>query len=411
MAVRNYRMRISPVTVPADFMGMGVITYPAYGTNPVGIINYKSARMMFLTGSKWFEIETSAGVYSSAALTLLDNLITARRQDGASVVFGCYGTPTFYAQTAANPTVGDNVTLGPSNQLGECSYPTSLAALTNFVNLIISRYNLVGGAWYDIYGATLGKGIQRWELGNEPPMDGTGNRATAPGQTINGTGFWGTDGQLIDYMQCQYSAIKALDPSIIVLSPGLINHPLSGDFAKCFQTTGPVYGKTGAQSCDVLAWHPYIVGPPGTLFATWPYIVTGFGDMISSEIGAFKARRFLSKNGYSHGMEITEWGYDTSSGAVNCVAWLAQSANFRYTWIARTIMCAAAAGVGCFHPFHFGITGADVIAGDYQNDIEGARKAYNDCAAVLPGKTILSGSYQVNGPVALNFSDGRSFRI
>ena len=367
---------------------------------------------MFADNSKWSQIETSAGVYDIGVLAALDSMITANRQNGASVIFGLNGTPLFYAQTAANPVVGDNVTKDPNGDLGGASYPTSLSAVTSFVQMVISRYNMPGGAWYDAHGATLGKGIQAWETGNEPPWDSLGNRATAPGQTITSINFWGTNAQMVDFMQTQYAAIKSIDPSVEVLAPGLSNHAAENnyrDMDSCFNTLGTMTGKYGYESFDSLALHPYYAGPPGIKYGTWfsPWI----GDMVLGPLGVFNIIRWMRKRGFSHAAHATEWGFDTNHNTNGTLAWYGESADFRYKWIARTFMCAAAGGMASIHPWHWGITGNRGVSGDWQNDTLGAQKAYNDCAARLSGKTIVSGSYRLNGAVKLNFSDGSSYEV
>lgn len=394
-------------------MGMALVESPFQSQpNPAGIIDYRSTRLMFADNSKWHQIETSAGVYDTTVLEALDQIITTNRTNGAAVIFGFNGTPLFYAQTAPNPVVGDDVTKDPSGTLGAASYPTSLAAVTSFVQMIISRYNLPGGAWYDAHGATLGKGIQMWETGNEPPWDTLGNRATAPGQTIGSINFWGTSAQLIDLLQTQYAAIKAIDSSVEVLAPGMSNHAAENnyrDMDSCFYTLGPVTGKYGYESFDSFAWHPYFTGPPGNKYGMWfaPWI----GDMVTGPLGVFNIIRWMRKRGFNHRAHATEWGFDTNHSTSTSLAWHQESADFRYKWIARTFMCAAAGGMASIHPWHWGITGSSVISGDWQNDTAGAQLAYNDCAAKLCGKTIIGGSYSVNGAITLKFSDGTSWTV
>lgn len=379
------------------------------GANPAGKINYGSVRLMFSDSSRWAEIETAPGVYDEGVLASLDKIITSNRENGASVIFGMNGTPLFYAQTAPNPIVGDDVTKDPIGLLGGASYPNSLTAVTEFVQMVISRYNKPGGVWYDIHGATLGKGIQYWETGNEPPWDTNGNRATAPGQTISSINFWGTNSQMIDFMATQYDAIKSIDTSVVVLAPGLSNHAAENnyrDLEACFKTLGTTSGKYGYETFDAFAWHPYYVGPPGVKYGTWFY--PWIGDMAVGPLGAAQVVNWIRSHGFDHPAHATEWGLDTYHMAPTVLAWQAESAEFRYNWIARTFMCAAATGVASIHPWNWQVTGANVIAGDYQNDIDGAQRAYNDCAARLSGKTIIGGSYSMglNGRVKLTFSDG-----
>jgi hypothetical protein len=114
----------------------------------------------------------------------------------------------------------------------------------------------------------------------------------------------------------------------------------------------------------------------------------------------------MRKRGFNHAAHATEWGFDTNHATSSALAWQSESTQFRYDWIARTFMAAAAGGVASIHPWNWGVTGANVISGDWQNDTDGAQKAYNDCAARLSGKTIVSGTYKINGQVHLEFADG-----
>jgi hypothetical protein len=382
-----------PVTVPQDFLGMCYMQYPVSGTSPVGLIPWKSVRLCQQVEARWNTIETSAGVYSAAALTALDSIITFQRTNNASVYFGLYATPTFYAQTAAHPAVGDNTVNGPWGAgLGECSYPTSLTAVTNFVNMLINRYNKAGGAWYDANFATLGKGIQYWETWNEPDYPNANNA---------GGFWWGTAAQMVDLAQTQYAAIKALDPTIIVSTPGFNNHNLG----KTFLTTTGSLGKTGLESCDVYAWHPYRMNPP----------LVGFNslteDIISGSLGINAIKEWMVSQGISLPLWISEWGFDWDSSSITASMWYAKSATFRYTWIARMFMILAAHGIKNVHPWNWNSTSATGNSGNWQQDTNGVQLAYNDFAEKVSGKTIISCTYALPGKVTLNFSDSTTWSV
>lgn len=360
---------------------------------------------MFALCSRWSSIETAPGVYSAEVLADLDSIITFHRQSGVTIIFGVYGTPLFYAQTAANPTYGDHVTVGPWGALGECSYPNSLPAVAAFVELIVQRYNLPGGAWFDAHGATLGKGIQYWEPWNEPYMKNSGNEATASGQQVNAY-WWGTNSQMVDMVQTQYARVKLLDADIKVSSPAIGDNTLpEGMLGTFFTTTGAVTNKTGAESCDAVAYHPYFAGPPGTVFGDWqrPYL----GDIVSGTLGVTLWKSWLARNGYAHDLWITEWGMDTSSGTATLTAWYAQPDNFRYAWVARVLMAAAAQGVKMFHPWGWDAENS----GHWKTDTGGVVRAYNEFSQRCCGKTILRAAYVPNGSVTLEMSDGTSWTV
>ena len=398
--------------------------------------------------TRWSAIETSAGVYNFATL---DSIITFQRQNGATVMFGLYGTPVFYASATAHPTYGDNVTKGPWGLLAECANPTSLTALNNFVTAVINRYNKAGGAWYDANNATLGKGIQEWETWNEPRLTATGNGSipvnatalvlgteyridstgtttwtsfgaannttgtvftanrngtvgdgTGVAQKVSGTGFWwGTSAQLIDMCVTQYDTIKALDSSVLVTSPGFSQ---AQELLPYLQATNTGATKTGAQSCDVGNFHEYSLNPPTVYFNTGQWMI----DIVAHQIqGLRPLKNSLATAGFSSlPLHITEWGIDPTSSGVDMSAWYAETPEFRYKWVMRCFMSIAAHGIKSVHPWHWGETGATGNSGNWQDDVDGVQKAYNDIATLLVGKTINSATYNTLGVVTLNLSDG-----
>lgn len=356
----------------------------------------------------WSAIETSPGVYDATALANLDQIITFNRQNGVSVYYGMYSTPTFYADnTTNNPSAKDRLVQGPKYGYGEGANPTSLTALANFVEMLVRRYNLPGGAWYDANGATLGKGIQYWEPWNEPKMDELGNACALAGdRTLRF--WWGTSAQMIDLVATQYTRIKSLDPSIVVTSPGMTNMTgPEGQLATFLSTVGPVTNKTGAQVIEAVSYHPYYANPPGMRWGDWsmPY----YGDVVSSgTLGISVWKSWLKRNGYNFPIWLGEWGLDSTAGGSMLVAFDAAPDNFRYTWIARFLMASAAQGAKCWQPWTW--TGLS-CAGDYRTDTNGAQKAYNDFASKVSGKTITAATYELDGPVSLAFSDGTSWTV
>jgi hypothetical protein len=380
------------------------IQWPKENISPVGIIPWKTARLSQQYGTRWSDIETSAGVYSSAALTALDSMITFQRQNGANVYFGVYGTPRFYADnTTPKPTVTDFNALGPWNGFGECANPTSLAALAAYVTLIVNRYNKTGGAWYDANFATLGKGIQFWEPWNEPDYPNA-NNSPAIGQ--KGTNFfWGTAPQMVDMCKTQWDAIKALDASIVVTSPGFSGQS-SG---KTFMTTTGGLGATGLSISEAFVWHPYARTPPGTVYNQWQ------DNIVTGPNGLNELRSWMLTNGTSLPLWINEWG--VWDGNVNqtpsITAWYGEPPEFRYRWYMRFMMTIAAYGVQVFAPWHWQQTNPIGNSGNWQQDVNGVAKAYNDFNRLVVGKEIvlyLSG-YKSDGTVFLNFSDNSTLTI
>lgn len=390
---------------------MNLVTYPVLGNSVDGKIQQGQSRLTLASHAWWLTIETSAGVYSPSALATLDQIITDTRSRGVSVMLGMYGTPLFYGQTANNPVVADTLVRGPWNQLGECSHPTSLVAVTNYATMMINRYNKPGGVWFDANGATLGKGIQIWEGWNEPHMDTLGNRRTAAGQQETSTYYWGTKGQLIDLLKTQHTAVKSADPSVIITSPGLGNQTgPTGHLHELMTTVGTVTGAVGSTTFDAVNYHPYFAGPPATLYGDWGSWYRG--DIANGTVGVAVVNNWLKKHGYSHPVYIGEWGIDTAGDTLSMRAWYRESADFRYRWVARVMMACAALGVKGWHPWTWGGT-SDVVgnSGNWQGDTLGVQKAYNDFAEKVSGKTIVSATYVEGGEVALVLGDGTTWTV
>lgn len=391
---------------------MNWIRWPVAGTDPTAILNYKNIRLGQIPEAWWAKIETSAGVYSAAALANLDSIISYNRAKGVSIRFGLYYVPTFYAGTTPNPTYADNVTKGPWAQNGaymtapgECGYPTSLTALQNFVTMIVNRYNKPGGAWYDANYSTLGKGIQSWEPWTEPGMHGpnNGNTTGVNGNGLYGQFWWGTGPQMVDLCATQYTTIKAIDPSIVVSTPSFSpGHAPDYDMTPYMDTVGTVSGLTGLQACDEFAWHPYSMAAPGTTFGAW------VGDLRGAQQGVQTVKNWMASKGIYLSMVADEWGFETTGTSTTVTAFAAQPASFRYAMMARFLMAMAAFGVKTIMPWHWEISGP---SGDWKTDLTGVVAAYNDVAAKVSGKTIVSGTFTLNGPVSLQFSDGTSWTV
>lgn len=373
-------------------MGMCWIQYPKEDTNPIGLINYGFARFSQQYGTRWSDIETSAGVYSAAALAALDSMITFQRQNGKHVCFGVYGTPRFYADnTTPHPTITDFNATGPWGGLGECAYPTSLTALANYTTLIINRYNKPGGAWYDANFATLGKGIQSWEPWNEPAF-----------ANVNTTGFfWGTAVQMVDMCATQYDVIQSLDNTIIFSSPGF-----SGTGAgKTFLTTTGSTARTGFQVSQRFSWHPYNRVPLNMTYKRYN------GDILYGGNGILDIQQYMRDNNVKLPLWITEWGLEAGATNPDIEAWYAEPPEFRYKWIGRTVFGMMLAGVDVWCPWHWDITGSTGSAGNYQNDINGVQAIFNYLAAEAAGRTFVDGGYTSTGEVYGVRSDGVTITI
>jgi hypothetical protein len=383
--------------------------YPISGVSHVGLLPVGTVRLSQQIETRWSTIETAPGVYSEAALAALDSIITFQRQNNVAVYMGLYGTPVFYAGSTPNPTYADNVTKGPWNALvGECANPTSLSAVSEFVALLLNRYNKAGGAWFDSYGETLGPGIQAWETWNEPNMSSLslGNLNSTGSGWKSSSFYWGTKEQLVDLAYTQYAAIKSIDTSVVITSPGFSN--LAPQLlAKVFlETVGAVTGKTGAESCDALAWHPYEHNPPGYKYGSWTndiiYGTAGIANMSA-------VQELLSTN---KDLWMSEFGVDGGGVSTTVQSWYAEPADFRRTWMLRFLMVSSALGVKTVCPWHWQQTSdTQGNSGDWQGDTLGVQAAYRDFYANVVGKTIATCRYVMGGEVSLSFDDGTVFVV
>jgi hypothetical protein len=397
--------------VPNDFLGICFMRYPVSGTSPIGLVKWGSCRLSQSHESRWSAIETSAGVYSSSALAALDSVITFQRQNGATVYGGLYATPVFYAGSTPNPMYADKDTRGPWNLLAEGAYPTSLLAVTAFVTFIINRYNKPGGAWFDVNGAALGKGIQYWEPWNEPDItfNNLGQNGNTLGSNQRGYGFsWMTAGQMTDLCAIQYAAVKAIDSSVIVISPGFAS--AINTFVNTFLTSpGSVTGKKGIEVCEEFAWHPYNHTPPLT---NWPVdmhntLLSGGNNSIAL------VKSMLAANGAA-GMplRITEWGVHADAASPFMSAWYATSAERRRQYISRILMTAAACGIKTLQFWNWEMTSnIEGTSGNWQGDLAGVQQAFNEFAVQVCGKTIVNLLGKADGALTLQFTDGTSYQV
>lgn len=383
-----------------NLLGLTYCRYPTTGAgdagnNPTGVIEWETLRSAQMPETRWFSIETSAGFYD---FTTLDALITFQKSSGKHFYFGFYGTPAFYAGSTPNPTYADNVTPGRWNFNGENANPTSLAVVANFVTAVVSRYNKAGGAWFDTYGATYGKGIDAWETWNEP-RDATGNGNTTGSNSV---GFWwGTLAEMVDVCATQYTTIKSLDSSIVVTTPGHDDDTTAMAFANA---VGAVTLMQGKDTCDCYAWHMYKRNP---VF----YNVQGYlEDMIFSYSGVKSAKR-ISEN-YYDGKPIwcTESGFG-NSGDTAMNYFYAQPASYRYNFMLRRLCILACFDVKYDAMWSWGITGgATGYSGDMQTDTNGVIKARTDFKNNVIGKTITG--YDISdAQIVLYFSDATTYTV
>ena len=395
-----------PQVVPADFMGLHFRSWPIFdpslwaGTSqpypavaaPAPTIPFGSVRLVDTGFSYWYQIETSAGVYNWSSL---DTIITTHRAAGRTVIFCVYGTPTFYA------SAGDQAYKDYYNRYGGAAYPAStspngLTALGNFVTALITRYNTSGGGWGSQANgggtnfSVLGKGIQVLEPWNEPQFGDVGPH--------NGF-FWGTAPQMVDMMYTERTAAKAVDASIIVTGPG--NYTVDNLQSELAANGAINTGVNGASLMDAVLYHCYSMTPKGMSFGAW---TTDFQD--SSNQGFLQTLAAMKVAGIgSLPIWMGEGGFDANYPTDTLLTAMAAPPSFRYTWLTRQILMAAALGCKKYMLYAW-----DTPYGCYpSNDPQGSQKAIEDVHNNVSGKTITSANYVGGGPVTLKFSDSSTF--
>lgn len=231
------------IKVPSKFSGIQNATYPI---NYSGLSSPRLPRTMSahershdLNGSyaMWRNLNTANGVFNPVAVGKLDLWLDQCYADGLEVNFCVYGTPAWAANTSVNWTdqYGYQYNANPTSDLSSAGS----ASLSSYITWLVNRYN--SGAVKKI------KYIEAW---NEPLFSAT-----------TSSFFTGTPVQLAQMMKAVYTAAKAADPSIIVLSPGFagMSSGLS-PMVKDLLTAAVGDGTTGKDWCDAIAFHPYDLG-------------------------------------------------------------------------------------------------------------------------------------------------------
>lgn len=208
------------VTVPANFIGLSNQSTLAAPDS----ITYKTVRTWDFYGSRGTSyklamktVNTSAGVYDWATFDELFGNNTTK-----DIVF-CLGHPADYLVSRA--AVGGAYLGGKSNMC-----PDDLTAWATAVTAVVQRAK-------DTYGRT---GL-KWELWNE----------------IDQTSCYNDTMSLLGpYTKTTAQAIKAVDPTAIVLSPSIAG-PSQVATMRSYLTTSDGAGALTSAWLDGLAWHYY----------------------------------------------------------------------------------------------------------------------------------------------------------
>jgi hypothetical protein len=237
----------------------------------------------------WYDVDPGwdgVGTFPGYNWAILDEIITASKGRGESVLYTLYGTPQNYA---THPTIigqpWDNAP-GSSSPLNTLGYTTGVdnVGLEGFIKALVTRYNVNAHALVNpITGDYFPAGtrlIDYIEVLNEPAFapDG-GSIAIASGY------YWiGTASQAVDWARIVNLTAKAIDSNIKVIGCGFVSssspvitagqrHDI-GNFLLAVDTgegtPGPS-GKTGAYWIDGLSYHSYDIINNGSCQGTYAW--------------------------------------------------------------------------------------------------------------------------------------------
>lgn len=198
-------------------------------------VAYSIARNVDLPGCMWWNVARAGrGVYDWSAL---DAFVGTAAAAGREIVFNLLGTP---AWASARPGEEGHYTPGSDAE------PANIDDLGAFVSEVATRYR------------ARGTPITAFETWNEPKYAGGGGAA-------QGNYFTGTPEALARMARAVYRAAKAVDPSVLILSPaptGLEFPWVAGDGSgtdhlQRFCAAADGAGGTGRDWLDVVAFHSY----------------------------------------------------------------------------------------------------------------------------------------------------------
>lgn len=229
----NANLMSAPVVVPADFVGLTSMLSSVVGAGftsaTVASLGYNryvnSSGALTLNELLVKYINPSAGVFN---WTIFDRLLASN--PGKQLQF-LLGFPADYLVSTA--AVGGASFGGKSNMA-----PTDLVTYANVVTAIVSRAKAQG-----ITGA-------RWTIWGE--WDTTGDYA-------------GTTAAMVGVAKTTYQAIKAVDPTAIVIAPSISSALAAMGLMTTYLATSDGAGGTGATWCDGVAMHfyrPYLTDSP-----------------------------------------------------------------------------------------------------------------------------------------------------
>jgi hypothetical protein len=215
--------------VPPEFFGMHVNKWGTYATWP-GELNFGLLRM-WDTGTRWVDLEPAKGTWD---FSRLDDYVQTARQAGEQVLYTMGITPQW---ASARP---DDVSPCQAAPTGGIAEPADMTDWTDYATALATRYK--------------GK-IHYWEIWNE---------------VNTGCFYDGSIATLVALTQAARTALLAVDPTNVVLSPNFTTTGLSA-FDE-FLTQG------GGQYSDIIAFHLY----PGLAPEDDLARITGFQNVLAN---------------------------------------------------------------------------------------------------------------------------------
>jgi hypothetical protein len=415
----EYRpLNLSPVTVPSDFCGIAMHSYPSgadYGPyNPPTLVKYKTTynndwrcqpNGPSAQSCNWFDIETSAGVYN---WTPLDTWAAGHAANGATLCYSNVCMPSFYSVNAATqytPATGGGGPffgiMGPLSTGGGTPGAGVGGGLYNFVFNAIRRC------------IARGNPLKYWQVWSEPDTAGTTHVSTGVST------WWGTPGQMVDLAYWSYLAAKAADPNIMVLAPAPLDSSGNPSASWFFSTAGTQTGVFGYQTCDEFGFDIFDVGPPNFQWGIdtanpvrklkQPTDISYWISQLTSQMGGNVKPISITSLGLTAGVN-----YPTNPMQSYVFS---QTPLWRKQWMARTMLACAAMGVKrviLWNYDHYVWTSNNLAYyfTDFVNDGTGGVTAgFNDIANNVAGKTITFCGVRGDGKMFASFSDGSSYVV
>lgn len=373
----------APVTVPANFVGMHFHRFPSVKTgssdtvSPSPNYQYGTFRTHDSSCGGWNSVSTAQGAYD---WTSLDSHINYYSTQGKDIIYTLYGTPTWAAKPA-DATFRDHYL-----KLGGAGMPADMQHVTDFINALFTRYP---------------NKIKFFEIWNEPNFN------------ENRTGFWwGSVQDLILLAKTVYTAVKAISPTTIVLSPGFTDgdrvYPVRSTGYTFLNTTHTASNMKGHQFCDAIAFHPYTIIGSNTVATR-----TSFQDYTAPRFNSWAAYINIQKTlGVSKDIYITEWGispgpYDTEP-TMQLFRSLSPTEQGDIVW--KTLALAAAQGVKrfCLYSHESGLSGG-ITTISTMTETPAIIQALNSFAATICGKTISDAHLLSDGRVSVTMSTGEVY--